>query len=121
VVIDDVVTKFDYEDTFLANTTSRTFTENDFYKALHESEKTLSQKIYIDDNFDTSAEKKRDLLGKQKNIYSFNLSHFYFNINIGDEITLQTEKVKNGSVDLLVTGYSKSIDLIRVTAMELDI
>ena len=67
----------------------------------------------------TVMDKKLEILKNQQITYKFNTSLKDSDINIGDEITLVSEEIRNGSVDLLVIGYTKSLSSISITAMEI--
>jgi hypothetical protein len=52
-------------------------------------------------------------------VYKFSTSHKFMDIEIGDTINLISEDVIGGSVPLMVTGYTKSLDKVSITATKL--
>jgi hypothetical protein len=59
-----------------------------------------------------------EFLKAPKMVYNFKTTLKYIDIEIGDEITIESDKVAGGSVDLLVTGYSKTLNYVGITAIE---
>ena len=52
-------------------------------------------------------------------VYKFSTSHKFMDIEIGDTINLISEDVIGGSVPLMITGYTKSLDKVSITATKL--
>jgi len=76
---------------------------------------------YLSSNADSVISRKFDFLQNQRVTYTFSSPMKFIEIEIGDEITVESSKVKNGSVNLMVTGYAKSLDKVQITAMEIRI
>jgi hypothetical protein len=118
----------DYEDIYTGYNVINSHGTN-IFRRQEQSNSTQSEvlnsisRVYEEDTvlftgIDTVMNKKLDVLKNKRITYKFSTSLKYSDINIGDEITLTSDDVVNGSVDLMVIGYTKSLDNIKIEAME---
>jgi len=116
----DIYTSYVYSDGFPSNYSNQSVSEDlKRVKILNGYENTLEQTIYIGQNFSSANARKTPVVSRSRRKYRFSVSSKFFDIMIGDEINITSRYIRGGSLDLLVTGYSKSIDSISITAMEI--
>jgi len=86
--------------------------------ATHATKKTIEVQYLLDGSMDDYIDRSFEFSRQPRITYKFRTSMKFYDINISDTIRVVSSKVKGGSVDLLVTGFSKSVQEIAITAIE---
>jgi hypothetical protein len=118
----------DYEDIYTGYNVRNSHATNIFKRQEQDDSfrsETLNQisRVYEEDTIlftgiNTVMTRKLKVLKNQRITYNFGTSLKFSGINIGDEIRLISEDVTNGTVDLVVIGFNKSLKGVKITAME---